>query len=266
MTAVIDTTADAYSRRAAFYRVEYDERRDIDFFLSLIEIGKTEVLEVPCGAGRLTAHLARKARHVTAVDLEPAMVHSLDAFMRAEGLSDKVTAIVGDMTSLSLPRPVDLVIVPSEALQLLPRPSGRVAIETLMDRLKPGGRMVIDLAMFTGPEAGTPDYFDPASEGSRWRSQWVRSLPDGSRLGRSVRFRRENDSCVFGFSYEITGEPGTPPHRFSEEMVLFHYDAPWFLKNLPPSVAAMAFQSGYDGTGSALAGQRLIVTLQKSAT
>lgn len=265
MTGVIEAAAEAYSRRAAFYRVEYDERRNIGFFLSLIEAGKTEVLEVPCGAGRLTVHLARKARHVTAVDLEPTMVRSLEAFVQAESLSDKVTARAGDMTNLCLPRPVDLVIVPSEALQLLPRPAGRVALATLMEQIKPGGCMVVDLALFTGPTAGTPDYFDPATEGSRWCPQWVRPLPDGGSLGRSVRFRRESDCCVFGFSYEITGKPGSSPVRFCEEMVLFHYGAEWFLQNLPQSVAALSFRSGYDGTGLALAGQRLIVTLHKSA-
>lgn len=258
----IEITA-GYTRRAAFYRVEYDEMRDVPYFLSLIEADKTEVLEVPCGAGRLTVHLARKAKHVTAIDIEPVMVTSLLDYMETEGLADRVDASVGDMTDLHLSSPVDLIIVPSEALQLLPKEEGRKAVTSLVAQLKPGGRLVVDIATFCGLEAGMPDYFDPATRGESWHPQWIRPLPGGGTLKRSVRYLREYDRCVFEFLY-VLSEKGSLAVTFSEEMALFFYEAEWFLQNLPQSVAELSFKSSYDNTHDIPRSHRLIVTMRKT--
>ena len=102
-----------YARRAQFYRVEFAEQRDIDFYLSHIQKGESTVLEIPCGAGRLTLELARKARQVTAVDIEPRMLDSLQSHVISAGLESKVQCLLGDMTKLELGSIFDLIIARS---------------------------------------------------------------------------------------------------------------------------------------------------------
>src|ERR1700677_954095 len=98
----------SYSRRAEVYDVEYVEDRDREFVLSLIN-ETTRVLEVPCGAGRLSRWIAAKAAELTVVDLEPKMVaRALEiAEPAARGRLD---GQVADMRTLSLGRNFDLAL------------------------------------------------------------------------------------------------------------------------------------------------------------
>lgn len=66
--------------------------------------GGGELLEVGSGPGRLAVALAEAAPdlHVTALDLDPAMVERARARVREAGLDGRVTVTVGDAASLPL--------------------------------------------------------------------------------------------------------------------------------------------------------------------
>jgi SAM-dependent methyltransferase len=259
---VLKTQA-GYHRRAKFYRVEYNEIRDIPFFLSLIKEDVSNVLEVPCGAGRLSVELARKAKHLTAIDIEPLMLASLIEFIEAEGLSHKVTVALGDMTNLELNQTFDLIIVPSEALQLLPQDQGELAVKCLSKHLSDGGALVLDVATFRDDQAGQPDYFDPKSIGIEWHEQWRRNLPDHGELIRSVRVQKDSEKHRFEFLYELY-ESGAEPVSFSEEMTLYTYGIRWFVEKVPPLIDSISIHAGHDGCGDIATASRNVVIFRKA--
>lgn len=213
-----------YARRAALYDVEYRESRDVAFWLSQIRDGEDSVLEIPCGVGRLTFDLARRAREVTAVDIEPHMVEMLRRRVEERDLIGRVHARVGDLTSLSLGQEFDLIVVPREALQLLPLADAARALSRLVEHLLPGGRLIVDLATFADGCSGDPDYFDEEAVGDEWMLQWTRDLHDGRRLSRSLRIRPMADRMHVAFRYQIADDDGGST-AFAEEIVLYRYDA-----------------------------------------
>src|SRR5689334_25013870 len=99
-----------YSSRAAIYDVEYIESRDVDFLSQLIRDTEARVLEVPCGAGRLSIALTQRTRHLTIVDIEPAMVEKAMEAVTRVGRETYVTGHVGDMRTLALGKRFDLVV------------------------------------------------------------------------------------------------------------------------------------------------------------
>lgn len=253
-----------YARRAQFYRVEFCEKRDISFYLSQVQEGITKVLEIPCGAGRLTLELARKAGHVTAVDIEPRMLESLQIHLNASGLSEKVQCLLGNMTNIQFGPIFDLIIVPSEALQLVPKQEGKLVLACLAQNLKPGGLLIVDTATFSELQAGNPDYFDPATIGRAWINQWTRSLPGEGTLNRSVRASKDSEKIIFEFLYKLADDISNSVHEFSERMTLYLYELHWFFENIPPDISEISVRSYYDDVCDFIQPSRLIVTLRKS--
>jgi SAM-dependent methyltransferase len=224
-----------YARRAALYDVEYRESRDVAFWLSQIRDGEDAVLEIPCGVGRLTFELARKAREVTAVDIEPQMVEILRCRVAERELTGRVHVRVGDLTSLSLGREFDLIVVPREALQLLPPADAAQALSRLVEHLLPGGRLIVDLATFADGCSGDPDYFDTEAVGDEWMPEWTRDLNDGRRLSRSLRIRSMADRMHVAFRYQIVDDDGGST-AFADEIVLYRYDATSLSRLVPADV------------------------------
>ncbi len=251
-----------YARRSQFYRVEYDEIRDIPFFLSFINKGVTTVLEAPCGAGRLTIELAKKAKHVTAIDIEPLMKSSLENFAFVNGLSHRITALLGDIGELHLGQKYDLIIVPSEALQLFPKGHGRKVYRCLVEHLNQNGKLIFDLATFNERQSGQPSYFDPQTYGREWHRQWTRSLPESGKLTRSVRFTKTPASHHFEFLYQLESDNSSTV-TFSEEMILYSYEIDWFFRDMPKCISSIKVLSSYDGSGELDSPSRYIIVVQK---
>ena len=221
-----------YARRSEFYKVEYQERRDVAFWLSQLSSGDEDILEIPCGVGRLTLDLAPRARHVTAVDIEPRMIEVLRDRARRRGLSEKIDAVVADLTTLELNATFDLIAVPREALQLLPPADASRGLSQLARHLRRDGRLIVDLATFAEDCSGDPDYFDVNTIGETWTPQWTRGLESGGALTRSVRIRRFSDRHHFAFRYEVTSD-GNEQRVFEDDMVLYQYDAAWLSRHTP---------------------------------
>jgi ubiquinone/menaquinone biosynthesis C-methylase UbiE len=111
------------------------------FLIDLAGIGREDtVLDVACGPGLVACALAEVARHVTGLDLTPAMIEQAKARQKAKGLTN-LTWIVGDAVPLPFPDAAFSVVVtrysfhhfldPQEVLAEMVRvcePGGRVAV------------------------------------------------------------------------------------------------------------------------------------------
>jgi SAM-dependent methyltransferase len=107
------------------------------------------VLDVACGPGLLACAFARTARHVTGIDLTPAMIEQARALQRSEGL-DNLSWHVGDVASLPFPDGSFSVAFTRYSFHHLLDPAG-VLVE--MARVtEPGGRVVVVDVYTSGPE------------------------------------------------------------------------------------------------------------------
>jgi len=116
------------------------------------------VLDVGAGTGRVALRLAEAGHAVTALDLDPALLAVLRT--RAARAGVEVATITGDASDFSLPRPVGLVAVPMQTIQLLPERAGFFA--AAKRAVVPGGRVALaiatDLEAYDGePPLPAPD-------------------------------------------------------------------------------------------------------------
>jgi SAM-dependent methyltransferase len=255
-----------YSDRAKVYEVEYVEERDFAFVDTLLGAGGLRVLEVPCGAGRLSGRLARRAAELTVVDLEPAMVAKAAVAARAANGSIHIHTEVQNMRTLDLERSVDLAIIPREALQLLPPSEGMEALATVSAHVVEGGLLFVDVATFragSGPAAADPDYFNAYREDDAWCVDWTRDLPDGSRLTRRSAQRQDEASILLRLAYEIEDKHhGVESWR--SEMRLYRYDPSWFGPATPDGMTLESVCGDYDCSPFSDLSPRLLAMYRKS--
>jgi SAM-dependent methyltransferase len=143
------------------------------------------ILDLGCGTGRVTLHLARRGHRVTAVDLDSALVATLAE--RAGQLP--VETETGDARRLELPGDFELVLAPMQLVQLFDDAEQRIlCLRSVGSHLSPGG-----LAAFAIVEA-MPAPVDSASPlpDTREVDGWVySSLPVDAQVDDgSIRVRR----------------------------------------------------------------------------
>ncbi len=98
------------------------------------------VLDVACGPGLVVGAFASRARHVTGIDLTPAMIARAEAHARERGASN-VTVRVGDVLPLPFPDGSFSIVASRFAFHHFPDP-GAVLAE--MRRVaRPGGRVLV---------------------------------------------------------------------------------------------------------------------------
>jgi ubiquinone/menaquinone biosynthesis C-methylase UbiE len=110
---------------------------------------KDTVLDVACGPGLVACALAGVARHVTGIDLTPAMIEQARARQRSSGLTN-LTWLIGDAVPLPFPAAAFSVVVTRYSFHHFLDP--RAALAEMVRVCSPGGRVAIIDVFTSSPE------------------------------------------------------------------------------------------------------------------
>lgn len=134
------------------------------------------ILDVACGPGLLACAFARTARHVTGIDLTPAMIEQARARQESEGLAN-LSWHVGDVTSLPFADGSFSVAFSRYSFHHLLDPSGVLAEMVRVTRR--GGRVVVVDVYTSGPEqADAYDHVERLRDPSHVRALGLGELTD----------------------------------------------------------------------------------------
>jgi ubiquinone/menaquinone biosynthesis C-methylase UbiE len=155
---------DQFTRQAAPFS-EIHARDDAEVHRLLIDTASIgpddEVLDVACGPGLVACAVARVARHVTGVDLTPAMIEQARGRERSLGLTN-LTWVVGDAQPLPFPDASFSRVITRYSFHHLTDPAG--AFAEMVRVCRPGGRVTVaDVFTTSAEQAATYDRLE------RWR-------------------------------------------------------------------------------------------------
>ena len=107
-------------------------------------------VELGCGVGRVTRHLADRFDRVLALDISPGNLALADAYMAEEGVTHVETRLVRGLEDFDALPPMD-AFFSVITLQHNPPPVQKAMLRAVFDRLKPGG---VALFQLLGEQAG----------------------------------------------------------------------------------------------------------------
>jgi ubiquinone/menaquinone biosynthesis C-methylase UbiE len=118
--------------------------------LDMAAIGAEDtVLDVACGPGLVACTLAEVARHVTGLDLTPAMIEQAQARQRAKGLTN-LAWLVGDAVPLPFPDAAFSVVLTRYSFHHFLDPEAVLA--EMVRVCRPGGRVAVIDVFTSSPE------------------------------------------------------------------------------------------------------------------
>jgi ubiquinone/menaquinone biosynthesis C-methylase UbiE len=118
--------------------------------IDLAEIGPEDtVLDVACGPGLVACTLAEVARHVTGLDLTPAMIEQAQVRQNAKGLTN-LSWLIGDAVPLPFPDAGFSVVVTRYSFHHFLDP--RSVLAEMVRVCQPGGRVAVIDVFTSSPE------------------------------------------------------------------------------------------------------------------
>jgi SAM-dependent methyltransferase len=125
---------------AEYYDANTTSTADIHFYAGFVNAG-TQVLELGCGTGRVTAALLEIADAVVGVDISPAMLERA-----RDNMGEPGSFVCGDITNIRLGRRFDLIIAPFRVLQALEHDEQVDGLfEVIRAHLAPGGIAILNV-------------------------------------------------------------------------------------------------------------------------
>lgn len=132
---------DQFSRQAVYFAKLPGHEDATQLLLRMAGVSATDaVLDVACGAGGVACAAARTARHVTGIDLTPAMIERAKALQAEVGLTN-LAWHVGDVARLPFPADQFDVVVTRYSLHHVLQPAAVVA--EMARVCKPSGRVAV---------------------------------------------------------------------------------------------------------------------------
>ena len=149
------------------------------------------VLDLGCGTGRVTLHLARRGRKVTGLDTEKGFLEVLEA--RAAQCGVSVDTACADACGFDLGVQFDAIFAPMQFVQLLRGSAERNGMLAGVARhLRPGGVFAATLMKLEGELVG--DEYGPPPPDVQEVNQWVFSslslAADLVERGRAMQIKR----------------------------------------------------------------------------
>jgi SAM-dependent methyltransferase len=148
-----------YETMARFYDAENaDLTDDLLLYSELAEEFGDPILDIGCGTGRVTLHLAQEGYRVTGIDRSREMLARGEKKLALmPDLKPLVTLVYGDALKADLAGRFNLVIVSYNSLMHFKEQADQLAIlHRCCDRLADGGHLIIDLPN-AGEAFGTQD-------------------------------------------------------------------------------------------------------------
>jgi SAM-dependent methyltransferase len=128
------------------------------------------VLDLGCGNGRVTMHLARRGRKLTGLDTEKRFLEVLE--VRADQCGLSVDTVCADARGFDLGVQFDAIVAPMQLVQLFKGSAERQAMLAAAARhLRPGGVFAATLMDLEGELLG--DEYGPPRPDVREMDQWV---------------------------------------------------------------------------------------------
>jgi SAM-dependent methyltransferase len=138
---------------------------DLPLWEELAAAGGGTVLDLGCGTGRVTLHLARRDHEIIGVDHDATLLAALRE--RAGKLA--VELVHADAREFVLDRPVALALAPMQTLQLLEGAEDRVAcLRRVGAALTPGGRFAAAILEEMPPPDDSPPPLPDVGEVDGW--------------------------------------------------------------------------------------------------
>lgn len=119
-------------------------KKDVDFFLLVSNVQKhNSILDIGCADGRHGIELAKREFHVTCFDISSFMLRRA----KANALSQHVNiqAQKGDMRTLHVLKPYDLVLNVFTAFGYFEDNDHQETMKRMFEALKPGGTCILDV-------------------------------------------------------------------------------------------------------------------------
>ncbi len=171
------TTAAALAR---LYDLDLaEDPGDLDLYLALASRSGGPILEIAAGSGRVAVPLAQAGFHVTAVDIDPAMLARAEKAATAAGadVRARLELVEADLVDLSLPGGARFrlaILALNSILLLVTRGDQQAALDSMARHLEPGGIAVADVWL---PSADELSRYD-----GRVGLEYVRQDPETGRL------------------------------------------------------------------------------------
>jgi SAM-dependent methyltransferase len=150
---------------------------DLPLWEELADEAGGPVLDLGCGTGRVTLHLARRGHTVLGLDRDPELLAALR--QRAAGMPAE--AELGDAADFALGAEFGLALAPMQLVQLLAPERRTSCLRRVASHLRPGG--LAALAIVADPPRGETETASPPLPDAREIDGWIySSLPIESRL------------------------------------------------------------------------------------
>jgi trans-aconitate methyltransferase len=242
-----------YARRAPFYMSEFAVRDDFLLLGRLLRGAVGPVIDIPSGAGRLLPVHQAHGHDVIMVDIEPAMVEQCQMGAASRNLGTRVTAMQGDITTWTAPRPAARLVIARGGLQMLPSQEAVTeALAASTANLDDRGILYLDVAMPWTMAPATSRHLAPFMRFAG--KQQLQGFSDiqadaNTRIRRTYTSRLLKDRVAVHFRYEMVDGASVGWQDFETEASWCKVDAASVLSTLKKNnLAVISLHGGYAGT------------------